>query len=144
VREKKLADVVAFRGEIDPREFFAAIDMLAVPISRDSMPHAPLEALAAGVPVVGANVGALADVLGGFETAWLVPDDAAGFCEGLADAWSRIDGAWEGAAAQRGIARAAYGRDVVVTAYEALFERLSADAAGSPASDRVPSIASRA
>jgi glycosyltransferase involved in cell wall biosynthesis len=117
--------------------------MLAVPISRDSMPHAPLEALVAGVPVVGANLGALADVLGGFETAWLVPDDAAGFCDGLADAWSRIDAAWEGAAAQRDIARATYGRDVVVAAYEALYDRLSAVAIGDAASDREPSIASR-
>lgn len=144
VREKKLADVVAFRGDIGPREFFAAIDVLAVPISRDSMPHAPLEALVAGVPVVGANLGALADVLGGFETAWLVPDDAAGFCDGLADVWSQIDRAWEGAAAQRDAARATYGRDVVVAAYEALYDRLTTSAPGDAATEPQPSIASRA
>jgi glycosyltransferase involved in cell wall biosynthesis len=143
VREKKLANVVAFRGDIGPREFFAAIDMLAVPISRDSMPHAPLEALVAGVPVVAANLGALADVFGGFDTAWLVPDDAAGFCDGLADVWSQIDGAWVGAAAQRDAARAIYDRDIVVAAYEALYDRLATPAAADAATAPEPSIASR-
>ncbi|MBD5635183.1 MAG: glycosyltransferase, partial [Candidatus Eremiobacteraeota bacterium] len=143
VRERKLSDVVTFLGEVSPRELFATIDMLAVPISRDSMPHAPLEALVAGVPIVGANLGALADVLGVQDTAWLVPDDADGFRDGILDAWSRIDDAWLGAAAQRAAARATYGRDVVTAAYEALYESAgSARAKNVAASDQAISVTS--
>lgn len=118
VREKKLADVVKFRGEIAPRELFTTIDVLAVPVSRDALPHAPLEALAAGVPVVAANVGALRDMLGPLATGWLVPDDAAGFRDGILAVWERADEAWAGAAAERDAARAMYGREVVSAAYE--------------------------
>jgi glycosyltransferase involved in cell wall biosynthesis len=124
VREKKLTDVVTFRGDVAPREFFATIDLLAIPISRDALPHAPLEALTAGVPIVAANLGALADILAPQETAWLVPDDAEGFRDGILDVWSRIDEAWSGAAAERDAARATYARDVVRDAYEALYARV--------------------
>ena len=127
VREKKLAEIVTFRGDVSPRELFATIDVLAVPISRDAMPHAPLEALVAGIPVVAANLGALADVLGPQETAWLVPDDADGFRDGIEDVWSHVDDAWNGAARQRDVARATYARDVVRDAYETLYERVAND-----------------
>jgi glycosyltransferase involved in cell wall biosynthesis len=124
VREKKLADAVTFRGEIAPRELFATIDVLAVPVSRDALPHAPLEALVAGVPVVAANVGALSDMLAPLVTGWLVPDDAPGFRDGILAAWERADEAWAGAAAQRDAARAMYGREVVTAAYEGLYARV--------------------
>jgi glycosyltransferase involved in cell wall biosynthesis len=125
VRQQKLADVVTFRGEIAPRELFSTIDVLAVPVSRDSMPHAPLEALVAGVPAIGANAGALADVLEPYEAAWLVPDDAEGFRDGILDAWTRIDAAWERAASERTAARATYGREATAAAFEALYERVA-------------------
>jgi glycosyltransferase involved in cell wall biosynthesis len=133
VRQKKLADVVDFRGEVPSGELFATIDLLAVPISRDSMPHAPLEALVAGVPVVAANLGALADIFAAQPTAWLVPDDPEGFRDGICDAWSRIGAAWTGAAAQREPARAKYGRDAVAAAYESLYERVAGSRANGAA-----------
>ena len=123
-RHQKVADAVTFRGDASASEFFAAIDLLAVPLSRDAQPHAPLEGLAYGVPVVAANAGALADALGTQETAWLVPDDADGFAEGLADAWSRIDTAFAGAQEQRRGARDAYARETVTRRYEALYDRV--------------------
>jgi glycosyltransferase involved in cell wall biosynthesis len=121
VREKKLTGAVTFRGEIAPHELFATIDLLAVPISRDAFPHAPLEALVAGVPIVAANLGALADVLSAQRTAWLVPDDAEGFRDGILDLWSRVDEAWSGTAAQRAAARITYGRETVRDAYAAAY-----------------------
>jgi glycosyltransferase involved in cell wall biosynthesis len=122
VREKKLASIVNFRGELGASDFFATIDVLVVPISRDAQPQAPLEALVAGVPVVAANAGALADALGFCETGWLVPDDAAGFAEGIEAAWTTIDDAWAGAARQRSAARDRFARDVVVRAYVDAYE----------------------
>jgi len=118
VRQNGLASVVNFRGDGPASDLFANVDVLVVPISRDAQPQAPLEALVAGVPVVAANRGALADAIGPLETGWLVPDDADGFAEGIALAWEAIDGAWTGAARQRDAARERYARDVVVAAYE--------------------------
>ncbi len=117
VRQNRLASVVNFRGDGPAVELFANVDMLVVPISRDAQPHAPLEALVAGVPVIAANGGALADALSEVETGWLVPDDADGFAEGITAAWTSIDAAWDGAARQRAGARERYTRDVVIAAY---------------------------
>ena len=122
VRQNKLASVVNFRGDTPAADLFATVDLLVVPISRDAQPQAPLEALVAGVPVVAANAGALADALGACETGWLVPDDADGVAEGIAAAWASIDGAWAGAARQREAARDRYARDVVVAAYAAAYD----------------------
>jgi glycosyltransferase involved in cell wall biosynthesis len=133
-RQQNLADAVTFRGDVGAEEFFAGIDVLAVPLSRDAQPHAPLEGLTYGIPVVAANAGALADALAAQTTAWLVPDDAEGFAEGLEDAWSRIDAAWQGAQAQRPAARAAYGREAVTAQYLALYDAI--DARGGAAETR--------
>jgi glycosyltransferase involved in cell wall biosynthesis len=128
-RQQRVADAVDFRGPISAAETFAAIDLLIVPISRDAQPHAVLEALVWGVPVVAANVGALADALGSVETGWLVPDDAEGFARGIADAWSAIDAAWAGAAAQRDAARERYARERTLAHYRARFETIASDGA---------------
>jgi len=127
VRQQKLAEFVAFRGDEAAEDFFGAIDLLAVPRSRDAQPQAPLEALCYGIPVVAANAGALADALATREVAWLVPDDAEGFAEGLGDAWSRIEGAFVGAQAQRAAARAAYAREAVTAQYRGLYGSARSD-----------------
>ena len=94
VRLQKLGAAVTFRGDVPASAVFTAIDMLVVPISRDAQPHAPLEALVAGVPLIAGNAGALADAVGPMRTGWLVDDDPDGFAAGIADAWERIDEAW--------------------------------------------------
>jgi glycosyltransferase involved in cell wall biosynthesis len=121
-RHAGVADAVEFRGDVGAAELFAAIDLLVVPMSRDAQPQAPLEALLWGIPAVAANVGALAEAVGPFTTGWLVDDDAEGFRLGIEDAWSKIDEAWAGAAAQRPAA-ATFGRERVTAAYRALYAR---------------------
>ena len=133
VRHKNLTGSVTFSPDGPARDVFANVDLLVTPVSRDAQPHAPLEALVWGVPVVAANVGALAAALADYETGWLVPDDAAGFDEGVAAAWDAIDAAWAGAAGQRADAAATYGREVTVAAYRTLLDGLSRDAASGPA-----------
>ncbi len=125
-RHLKLSAVVHFRGDVPAAELFANIDLLAVPISNDAQPQAPLEALVAGIPVVAANGGALRDAIAPLQTGWLVPDDTAGFVDGLTDAWSKIDLAWDGAADQRAAARERYGRDVVAARYRAIYDSVLA------------------
>ncbi|GAC1308467.1 MAG: hypothetical protein NVSMB19_21700 [Vulcanimicrobiaceae bacterium] len=127
-RHLNLADVVHFRGDVSAAAHFAAIDVLAVPISNDAQPQAPLEALVAGIPIVAANVGALKDAILPLPTGWLVPDDTAGFVAGLSDAWTTIDAAWAGAAQQREEARARYGREVVGARYREIFADVMARA----------------
>ncbi len=121
-RHAGVADAVEFRGEIGVAELFADIDLLVVPRSRDAQPQAPLEALVWGIPAVAANVGALAEAIGPFPTGWLVDDDAEGFRLGIEDAWSKIDEAWAGAAAQR-VEAAPFGLERVLAAYRALYAR---------------------
>lgn len=125
VRTNGLAPYVTFLGAVEPQAIFANIDVLLVPISRDAQPQAPLEALVWGVPVVAANAGALAEAVGPMETGWLVDDTAVSFSEGAADAWSHIDTAFAGAAAQRTEARRLYNRDDVTQSYLALYEKIS-------------------
>jgi len=125
-RHANLASVVNFRGDISAAELFARIDVLAVPISNDAQPQAPLEALVAGVPIVAALATALRDAIEPLETGWLVPDDVAGFVAGISDAWRSIDSAWAGAAGQRALARERYGRDVVGERYRRIYEAVLA------------------
>ena len=59
----------------DVRPLLAATDVFAVPSRRDGQGIAALEAMAAGVPLVAARVGGLADMLTDGKTALLVPPD---------------------------------------------------------------------
>jgi glycosyltransferase involved in cell wall biosynthesis len=126
VRTNGLAPYVTFLGDVPAAEFFTAIDLLLVPISRDAQPHAPLEGLVWGVPVIAANGGALAEAVGAMETGWLVDDDATSFAAGVCDAWGRIDEAWQGAAEQRSAARERYDRDIVTKAYLERYRSITA------------------
>lgn len=71
----------------DVRPVLAAADVFAVPSRREGQGIAALEAMAAGVPLVAARVGGLADMLADGETALLVPPDDP---DALAAALSRL------------------------------------------------------
>ncbi len=124
VRTNGLAPYVTFLGAVDSATFFAQIDCLLVPISRDAQPQPLLEGLAWGVPVIAANAGALADAVGPLETGWLVDDDAMGFADGVVAAWSGIDAAFAGAARERHAAREQFRRESVTAAYLSLYATL--------------------
>lgn len=127
-RERKAGSFVELRRDLSNAELFAAIDLLLVPSSLDAQPQILLEAAACGIPTIGANAGAIADALRDLDAAWLVPDDAEGFAEGVRDAWPRIDAAWSSGMAQRGAARSAYAREVVHAESAALAEAVAAAA----------------
>jgi glycosyltransferase involved in cell wall biosynthesis len=106
-RSAGIAERTAFLDDVSMAELFAGIDMLVVPGSFDGLPYALVEALVAGVPLIGADAGGIADTLAPY-AGWLVPDDARGFGAGIEEAWSGIDAAWEAAQAQRVLAAAAF------------------------------------
>jgi glycosyltransferase involved in cell wall biosynthesis len=99
-RSNGLGDRATFLGDVPLGDLFAGIDMLVVPSTFDGLPYPLVEALIAGVPVIGADLAGIADTLAAHD-AWLVPDDAAGFAAGIAQAWAEIDAAWAAAQSQR-------------------------------------------
>lgn len=69
---------VEFLGFTDPRAFLDSVDVLVVPsIWREPFGLTVVEAFARGVPVIGARLGAIADLVGTVGDDWLVaPGDA--------------------------------------------------------------------
>lgn len=63
-----------FLGRVEPAGFFAGIDLLVVPsVVEDSLPRVVHEALGAGVPVIGAAIGGIPEMIRDGETGFLVP-----------------------------------------------------------------------
>jgi glycosyltransferase involved in cell wall biosynthesis len=109
-RSADIAGRVSFLADVALPELFAGVDMLVVPGSFDGLPYAVVEALVAGIPVIGANAGGIGDTLAPY-AGWIVPDDARGFAAGMEEAWSGIDGAWAAAHAQAGRAAEMFSPD---------------------------------
>jgi glycogen(starch) synthase len=65
---------VSFLGFVNPPDFFKEIDVLVAPILwSEPFGMTVVEALAAGVPVIGSRLAGVAEVLGSVESDWLVP-----------------------------------------------------------------------
>ena len=69
-------------GTEELRARYAAADVVALPTRADAVPWAVLEAMAAGVPVIASDVGAVAELLGG-NGELVAPGDTAGLAAGL-------------------------------------------------------------
>jgi glycosyltransferase involved in cell wall biosynthesis len=59
-----LSDAVRFIGHVKARHGFSKGKVLVVPSRGDSMPYVVIEAAAAGVPMVAANVGGIPEIFG--------------------------------------------------------------------------------
>jgi N-acetyl-alpha-D-glucosaminyl L-malate synthase BshA len=83
-RELDIDDRVFFLGKIDTvAPLLAGADLFLLPSDRESFGLGALEALASGVPVIGANVGGLPEVVRSGETGFLGP---VGDVDAMADA----------------------------------------------------------
>jgi hypothetical protein len=59
-----LADLVRLEGEVaDPRPYLAAADVFALASTREGLPNALLEAMAAGLPIVATRVGGVPEAV---------------------------------------------------------------------------------
>lgn len=87
----------------DPAPAYALMDVLAFPSHREGFPNVPLEAAAAGLPVVGARATGTVDALVDGETGKLVPvGDVAALADALDGYLADPDlGRWHGAAGRR-------------------------------------------
>jgi len=71
VKQLGLNDTVRFVGHVKARDGFAKGRLLVVPSRGDSMPYVVIEAAAAGIPMVAANVGGIPEIFGPEHTAAL-------------------------------------------------------------------------
>jgi glycosyltransferase involved in cell wall biosynthesis len=58
----------------DPGAIWPSLDLLIMPSRAEGLPMAALEALAAGIPIIGTRVGALPSVIGNSQAGWLVEE----------------------------------------------------------------------
>jgi glycosyltransferase involved in cell wall biosynthesis len=105
----------------------AAADVLAAPSRNEGMGRALVEAMALGVPVVGAEVGGIPAIVVDRETGWLVPP---GDAEALAEALIEL-GRDEALAVKLGATAAAraelFSSDVANAAMRAVYAELARD-----------------
>lgn len=64
VARLKLGEAVRFLGHVKARDGFSKGSLLVVPSRGDSMPYVVIEAAAAGMPMVAANVGGIPEIFG--------------------------------------------------------------------------------
>jgi glycosyltransferase involved in cell wall biosynthesis len=69
-----LTDAVRFIGHVKPRYGFSKGRVLVVPSRGDSMPYVVIEAAAAGIPMVAANVGGIPEIFGEQTEALFAPN----------------------------------------------------------------------
>ena len=61
-RERGLEDHFHFAGFMDKAAFYSAVDLVVAPSRKDSLPYVVMEALAARVPVLAADVGGIKEI----------------------------------------------------------------------------------
>jgi glycosyltransferase involved in cell wall biosynthesis len=69
-----LTEAVRFIGHVKARYGFSKGNVLVVPSRGDSMPYVVIEAAAAGVPMVAANVGGIPEIFGSHTEALFAPN----------------------------------------------------------------------
>ncbi len=76
VKRLSLGDAVRFIGHVKARYGFSKGSLLVVPSRGDSMPYVVIEAAAAGIPMIAANVGGIPEIFGALTDALFAPSNA--------------------------------------------------------------------
>ena len=74
VQRLGLGEAVRFIGHVKARYGFSKGALLVVPSRGDSMPYVAIEAAAAGIPMVAANVGGIPEIFGSHADALFAPN----------------------------------------------------------------------
>jgi len=78
-----LGEAVRFIGHVKARYGFSKGSLLVVPSRGDSMPYVVIEAAAAGIPMVAANVGGIPEIFGAHTDALFAPNIAAAMADAI-------------------------------------------------------------
>ncbi|MBR0872403.1 glycosyltransferase [Bradyrhizobium tropiciagri] len=83
VQRLALGDAVRFIGHVKARYGFSKGSLLVVPSRGDSMPYVVIEAAAAGVPMIAANVGGIPEIFDTHTDALFQPSNAAAMADAI-------------------------------------------------------------
>jgi glycosyltransferase involved in cell wall biosynthesis len=83
VRALGLTEAVRFIGHVKARYGFSKGGLLVVPSRGDSMPYVVIEAAAAGIPMVAANVGGIPEIFGSHTDALFAPNSAGALADAI-------------------------------------------------------------
>jgi glycosyltransferase involved in cell wall biosynthesis len=120
-RELGLGDGALFLGNVaKPETILADFDIFAISSDTEQMPNTILEAMAAGLPVLGTDVGDIKEMVAPENRPFILPKEAEA---ALADAACTLAAADRGAlgAANRERAARHYSQDQMFTAWDAVF-----------------------
>jgi glycosyltransferase involved in cell wall biosynthesis len=83
VQKLHLTEAVRFIGHVKARYGFSKGGLLVVPSRGDSMPYVVIEAAAAGIPMVAANVGGIPEIFGPHTDALFAPNAAGAMADAI-------------------------------------------------------------
>jgi glycosyltransferase involved in cell wall biosynthesis len=84
IQKRGLNDSIRFIGHVKARYGFSKGGLLVVPSRGDSMPYVVIEAAAAGIPMVAANVGGIPEIFGSHTDALFAPSDVGAMADAIA------------------------------------------------------------
>jgi glycosyltransferase involved in cell wall biosynthesis len=83
IEKHRLSDSVRFIGHVKARFGFSKGKLLVVPSRGDSMPYVVIEAAAAGIPMIAANVGGIPEIFGEQRDALFAPNSAGAMADAI-------------------------------------------------------------
>ena len=83
IERLKLSDAVRFIGHVKARYGFSKGSLLVVPSRGDSMPYVVIEAAAAGIPMVAANVGGIPEIFDAHTDGLFVPGSVGAMADAI-------------------------------------------------------------
>jgi glycosyltransferase involved in cell wall biosynthesis len=83
VQRLGLGEAVRFIGHVQARYGFSKGSLLVVPSRGDSMPYVVIEAAAAGIPMIAANVGGIPEIFGPYSDALFMPNQPAAMADAI-------------------------------------------------------------
>jgi glycosyltransferase involved in cell wall biosynthesis len=86
VEQLGLGEAVRFIGHVKARYGFSKGSLLVVPSRGDSMPYVVIEAAAASIPMVAANIGGIPEIFGPHGDALFAPSNTAAMADAIGTA----------------------------------------------------------
>jgi glycosyltransferase involved in cell wall biosynthesis len=90
IKKLNLGDAVRFIGHVKARFGFTKGKLLIVPSRGDSMPYVVIEAAAAGIPMLAANVGGIPEIFGPHTSGLFAPNSAGAIADAVETALADV------------------------------------------------------